>query len=290
MKAHWLSIFQPPAGDGSRLVFDGVQEAETIVHGRLLSGGREVARVANGVVSFTRADNWDSDTINRFRKERLVERNWQSAVSRASQPPSATFCDAMASGRGPILEVAAGPGGGNMPGILHRNADAMLLVNDSSDGVLSLWQQFFDEEGVGSNVCFAAFDATKMPIAANAIAAISNVGGFGNIDIEGGPEMAVQEVSRVLRPGGRVYSFELMISPEDLRNMPAELRRRLSHVPLAGGIGPALEANGLSIEVRQVSYCRMADPEQDGIAKLAQGHGVKLRLNSEVIRARKPTG
>jgi L-2-hydroxyglutarate oxidase LhgO len=34
----------------------------------------------------------------------------------------------------------------------------------------------------------------------------------------------------------------------------------------------------------------MADPEQDGIAKLAQGHGVKLRLNSEVIRARKPDG
>jgi len=290
MKAHWLSIFESPAHDDSPLTFDRAQEGGAIAQGRLLAAGREVAQVVDGVVSFVRSDDWDPDTVERFREEGLIERNWRNGVANASQPPWASFCDAMASGDGPILEIAAGPGGGNMPGILHRNADAMLLVNDSSPGVLSLWRQFLAERGLGANTCLAAFDATEMPVRNDVVAAISNVAGFGNIDREGGTEMAVQEACRALRPGGRVYSFELMVHPEDLCNMPLELRRRLSHAPLAGGIADALKANGLCIEMRKVSFCRMADPAQDGVAELALKYGIEFRWDREVVEAVKPPG
>jgi SAM-dependent methyltransferase len=121
------------------------------------------------------------------RRQELFNDPWLQGLGRRIARPAGT-----------ILELAAGPGGGNLISILHSAPATMVLVNDISRIVLEEWQRVLQEEDAGENVALAAFDARCMPLRSASIDAVSN--GFGIANIPGYDDV-LREIYRVLRPG-----------------------------------------------------------------------------------------
>ena len=173
-----------------------------------------------------------------------------------------------------------------MPPVLDRNPEAQLLVNDISIDVLQLWREFLMEEGLGSRVCLAAFDARDRVLRSGSIAAVS----LGLDDIEH-CDRAAHEVSRTLVPGGVLFTMNLVVRPRDWTRMPTKQRTEWEQrLPgLVSGYRQLVEQAGLCIEWHKIEPGRELDPDEGGLPQDAAKYGVTLRVNFEYIKARKPS-
>ncbi len=277
MNAAYLSCFQLPSDVQAPLAFEGERQGDELLNGRILAGGQVAGRVENGVAVFGEAQtHWSAGKIEKLRRERTIARSWKRETGK--------FCEELAAIDGVILEIAAGPGGGNLPPVLHRNRRARMIVNDVSPGVLQLWRELLAEIGEGPNVCFAAFDACEPFLRAGSIAAVSGPGALGNIEH---PGKALREVRRALQPRGILFVADSFLTPDDWPRMPAECREWLEQIPGMAGWAGLVEQAGLAVEFRTVVPGRPLDPENDGLAVRAAEFGAILNVDYEYIKARR---
>jgi len=94
----------------------------------------------------------------------------------------------------------------------------------------------------------------------------------------------------VLKPGGVLFSVEVIVDPDGWNRMPEEVRnvREENFLILVRGSEELLRQAGLSVELRKLVPGRRLVPGQDGIADVAAEHGVTLYAAFEYIKARKP--
>jgi SAM-dependent methyltransferase len=250
--------------------------------------GGECWPIVNSIPDFVRREEPD-----RFgeqgREEHWVERNWQG---RQMDDPSdwlARFGREIAQAGGVILEIAAGPGGGNVPPIMCADDGATVLVNDLSRMILEDWQRALREAGVGPTVAFAAFDACRMPLRPNSIDVVASLGGISNIP---GYPRAVKEIHRVLRPGGRLFSLDLVVNREDWSKVPAGVRARweTSSPALTRGFETLFAEHGFIVLRSDWVGQRELDPNEGGLPQEADRYGVRLRVTNNVLAASKPGG
>ena len=273
-----------------QLRFSGERNGGKLINGAIFAGQLEVGRVNDGVAAFVeRSNNWPSEAkaIEELRSAGQLGWSWKNGISRGQgHPVIREWCDVLAAVDGVVLEVAAGPDGGNLAPVLDRNPAARLLVNDVWEGLLALWSEFLAERQF-PNVCLAAFDARDMPIRDARVAAVSSQLGFGSIE---GARCAMGDAYRVLVPGGLLLSMNFLLDPADWARMPQELaqewEKRLPGLVL--GEANLLRETGFAIESCEVMGGRALDPDEGGLPKEAAGHGIQLHVCYEYVRARKP--
>jgi ubiquinone/menaquinone biosynthesis C-methylase UbiE len=81
--------------------------------------------------------------------------------------------------------------------------------------------EYFSKKKIGSNVCFAAFDATCMPIRSEAFDIVVSAGGFGNIS---GTDRAINEAFRILKRGSSMFMADGTINEEDFSQFPRKVQ------------------------------------------------------------------
>lgn len=186
-------------------------------------GEREMFPVMDGIPIFIppQEQTWPERALKEMLEGRWIENNWNHCGESMPDDKSklSEFAMRMAEGKGLILDVGSGPGGGFVPRVLHIDREATVLMDDLGYGVLHEWQRILRDKGL-PNVSFALFDARKMPLGSNSLDAVSDVGGFGNIE---GSGEAIKEVYRVLKPGGTLFSYNDMVVREDFLKLPKDL-------------------------------------------------------------------
>ena len=287
MKTSWLSLFQQSSNPSAELRFVGMEKGDEVWDGKIIADGEEIGTVCQGVASFVEPGyNWSAESIQRLKESQQITHSWDNSIRHAEQMPLiGAFCEELSTVEGVILEVAAGPGGGNTPAVLVRNPEAQIILNDISHDVLQLWWEFLTEKGDGQNVYPVAFDAREPLLREEGIAMVSNKAGFGNV-IDG--DRALQEVYRSLMPGGCLFSFELIVNAEKWVKIPEEPRVEWEkNSPLLLGCMSSIRKAGFTIERHEITPGRPFVPEEDGIAQFAEKHGVILHARFEYIKARK---
>lgn len=251
---------------------------------------RHVYAVLNGIPNFVApsVEAWTEEEMEEVRKGNWIERNWrsQTAKMRESKSRRVEFCRRIAESDGIVLDVASGPGGGTVPGILHFNPEAKVLMNDLGIRVLQEWQAFLRGSQIRSNVGFAAFDATCTPIRSGVFDAVTSSGGFGNIP---GTDKALQEASRVLKLGGTLFMADGTLKEEDFSKFPKEVQSKWNaRFPSSiGGYRGMLRDAGLSITSYEEVGVGTISPDESELGKLAARHGISLRFVGCYVEAEK---
>ncbi|MDR3708878.1 MAG: methyltransferase domain-containing protein [Capsulimonadaceae bacterium] len=277
---------------GQPCEFTGTRTGDELLDGALVADGREIGKVRRGIAAFPSAHDEREPSIQAFveacRKGNWISHNWQNEQDCSQIPGRARLCDELSAIDGPILEIAAGPGGGNLSPILHRFPNASIVVNDILTPFLEIWQDQLVSMGVGPRVSFAAFDARLSPLSENSLSAISSNGGFSNI--VGDKSQAVREAVRVLKLGGRLCISEGLLDIDELIRLPVELRDdyQLEMCLAKTGWGSLFEEAGLRIIWHDTTQGRALTPENDGVAVEAAKHGVTLHMRFEYVIAEKP--
>jgi len=180
-----------------------------------LIGKRARYRVIRGIADFIGCSCPEGPIFNKFGLFiRLWDDLWEiSEIRRA--------CKDVACFDGPLLEVAAGPGGGFVPGLLRAKPDLIILMSDIDIRVLEDWRCFSSKSKTSANdkigrisLSFSSFDAQKMPLRDDSFSAVTSLGGFNNIDSN--QVRAAKEAFRVLRSGGLLYVLEGWFSKEEI--------------------------------------------------------------------------
>ena len=289
MKASYLSVFSYPDQPLVNLQFAGIQEGEDLLNGKILADKDVVGEVKNGILILVNPDQeWETKRLGELREGGYIPRNWDNEISGSKRNSRRRgFCDELATIDGFILEVGTGPGGGNMCPVLERNPEALIIANDITLAPLRLWEEFFKTEGLGTHVCFAAFDAREKVLRDGSIAAVSSSGGFSNITQSA---KAIQAANKALRPDGMCFMMESRVHSDDWAQMPED-RRRFWEERLFGlveGYEDLVHQAGFLIESKEIIPVGVYDPEGSGLARDAAKHGVKLRRSIEYLKARKP--
>jgi SAM-dependent methyltransferase len=229
--------------DEKELIFIGEGKQDRWEEGHLQTQeGTVVARVVNGIPRFVedKDDLWgnEEDVEEQLKnsgyegKEALINRNWNTAVKQWNcMHVRYDWINKIIKHDGIILEVACGPGGGNMPYILQANPEAHLLSNDIGWWVVNEWKKFYDKKSI-KNIGFAQFDMTKCPIKSNTIDAVTSSGGFGNIS---NTHLALKEAFRILKPNGKLYMLDSDLDMEVFNKLPiSEKEEWIKHQPITG--------------------------------------------------------
>ena len=106
-------------------------------------------------------------------------------------------------GRERLLDVCAGTADVAIRGA--RYGAARVIGVDFSGAMLVHGLEKVKQAGLGSRVHLVRGDATALPVAAGSVEAATIAFGIRNVQR---PEVACQELSRVLRPGGRLAILE----------------------------------------------------------------------------------
>ena len=289
MKDCHLRLFQCPSDSSYSLTFKGERNEDDLLDGRILAEQKEVGHICNGIASFGQpAETWDGESMARLRQSGQIARGWDNSIQQAMVFPHwGDLCDNLAAVEGTILEVAAGPGGGQMPAVLTRNPNAQILVNDASVGILALWQDLLVKRASGTRVSLAAFDARVGVLRDSSISAVSSCAGFGNVE---GSAEGIDEICRALRPSGIICAVEFVVDPDDWQKMPDEERDRFESLlpTFTKGLAPILADKGFMLQTHELTPGRKMVPEEDGIAARAAQYGVTLHANFEYVSACKP--
>jgi SAM-dependent methyltransferase len=224
VRAEYLSFFMSPCCPKADLTFVGARDDEKLVRGQVFARGRYIACVDGGVLSFPRSvTNWSTNDLKRLWESGGIARCWNMGIQNGTRNRHRRlFCEALASTSGVILEIGAGPGGGNLAPVLSLNPEARVIVNDLSPQILDLWRRFLAKKRPNSDLCFAAFDARQQVIRSFSLSAVSSCGGIGGIvytcsqsNAAWVARKALLAAARALRPGGVFFLNEFVINPDD---------------------------------------------------------------------------
>ncbi len=279
----------------------------------LNQAGNRVGRVENGVIHFqdhaeSETTVWPESSLARLREEGRIRHNWTNEWEHARNTPErARLCELALETGGPILDIASGPGGGNLSPLLHMNPGAPLIISDIQPQILHMWREHLEKisgytvytggpKAVSDSfrVCFAAFDACHIPIMDNSVACISSHGGLSNL--VGHMERATGEIARVLQPEGLLVVTDMEFTGETIERLPDKLRKTwsdasslLSHFCSGGGWRTILARAGLEVLEDTVAGQRTLRAENDsGLARMALQYGVTLDVEFHYMVATKP--
>jgi ubiquinone/menaquinone biosynthesis C-methylase UbiE/uncharacterized protein YbaR (Trm112 family) len=282
-------LFVTPA-DHQPLRYEGTTGKGRWKDGVLIAiGSGSSYPVNDGIPDFVSSsvEAWTQSDIEEIRKGDWIRRNWESQVAEAQGTSRrVAFFKLMAERDGIILDVASGPGGGNMPGTVYYNSEAKVLMNDLGARVLREWRNYLKDRGLGNNVCLAAFDATNMPIRSNSFDMVTSRGGFSNI-----PEThkAIKEAHRILKQTGTLLIIEGEMTKTSLSQLPEKVLNKWKKAFPHLGVSyeKMLKDSGFSI----VSYCkgqeRALTPDEAELPRLANKYGVTLHTAEYYIHAEK---
>jgi SAM-dependent methyltransferase len=108
-------------------------------------------------------------------------------------------------GVGELLELGAGPGF-LAAEIGTRNRDVEVTALNSTGGMVQAAEARVHHAGVGRQVKVVRGDATDIPFPNDAFDCVISLGGLQHWSA---PELALAEIYRVLRPGGKVLLYNL---------------------------------------------------------------------------------
>lgn len=178
---------------------------------------------------------------------------------------------------GLILELGAGPGGGLMPWILFEKHDANIIVSDISPTVVNEWKRIFDNDFFPPNICYAALDSCDLPFEDNSIDVIS-IGGFNNT--VGDRVKAINEIYRVLKPGGMYVATDACVTKENLKLLPENVQKIM--LEKIGFIFEDYYEATMAAGFKKIDNTVMGEGTTKGdrstIADLAEELGVELTL------------
>jgi len=285
-------------GDHRPLVYEGEIDAG----GHWTDG---VLRTENGDVSFPVEDGiprfhldndgWDDEELrNRdLRKagvedpDAIIERNWDGMTGSDWVRKHEDQLRRVLETGGPIIEIAAGPGGGMTSMLLTLDPRASVVMNDIGLWPLRQWQRLARRKGCWPNLRFAQFDATRMPITSNSIPVVVSWGGISNVHRS---DRALREVLRILRRGGRFFGIESQCSIQvTAQSLPEALDAFHAEFPSEKTDFQALLAS-IGFSPINVSYEseRPVIPGEGGLADFAEKYKVDARLRFYRIEAVKP--
>lgn len=280
-----LSMLASPLVPHEPLRFKGSKVEERLQDGILCAGRHVVGYVESGVASLVAPElNWPAESVNQAKAGKWVQNGWQH-WSRGDIPRQAReFADEIAS-VGPLLEIGCGPGGGLTPGVLQRNRDARVVMNELSLRLLQLWQDHLRGESTGANVLFVAYDATIQGVVRpNTVYAISSWYGVGST---GDPDQALAAAYRAAAPGALLRFADLVVDPDEWKRLPESFRASWAEI-VCDGWPERLTNAGFVVESREFVSGPLMDPDEGGLPREAYALGFRLHKNFEYVRARKP--
>jgi hypothetical protein len=282
-----LGILASPLAPGEELCFEG-READGLLQDGLLCAGRHVVGyVESGVASLVAPDlNWPVESISKAKAGKWVENAWRRWRRDDVSHQMCEFADELADA-GTVLEVGCGPGGGLTPGVLQRNPDARVIMNELSIRLLHLWRAHLRRAHTGANVLFVAYDASMLGVLRpNTVQAIANSHGFGSTE---DPDQALLAAYCAAAPGALVRFTDLVVDPEEWRRLPESFRQKWSKI-VCDGWCERLTKAGFEIESHELVNGPLMDPDEGGLPSEANALGFRLHKSFEYIRARKPYG
>lgn len=231
------------------------------------------------------ADFWPKASLRALDAGSWIASSWENEWKQTQASQARLRLCRMALQQGaPILELAAGAGGGNLAPLLHLSPQARLLVNDLESRLLTRWASFLADLRLGQNAVFAAFDACEMPLRDASLGCISAIGGFGSL--LGSQIAALRECARTLKPGGRLLIGEMVLSGDSLSSLPTALRQSWEGMPWLLGQGElALNEAGFSLDEHWVEGGRRLDGQHDGLAEEAGRFGLALAVEYHYLVA-----
>jgi SAM-dependent methyltransferase len=232
------------------------------------------------------SNNWSREGIQRLVEGDWIRHNWENENQQSESGIRKQFCDELSDTDGIVLEIAAGPGGGNLSPMLHRDASKEIIVNDISSAILRLWQDFLCKKAIGNQVLLAAFDARRHIFNDDAIAAISSMAGLSET---GDADNVLSNCYKALVPGGALFCFEHVVDSGDWERIPTKERQEWeSKIPgFICGYRDVISSHGFSIEIYNRECGRTLDKDQGDIAFMASRYDVELHTTWEWIKARK---
>jgi len=272
------------------LLYEGTLDGDKWNNGVLKTAdGRHLYNVVDGIPNFVEPSikAWTEEEMEEIKRGNWIKRNWKSQIQKIqAKSRRAEFCQRIAENDGIILDVASGPGGGAVPGIIYFNPEAKVLMNDLGIRVVQEWRSFLRKKKIGLNVCFAAFDATCMPIRSEAFDIVVSSGGFGNIP---GTDKAIQETFRILKRGGNLFMADGTIRGKDFSQFPKEVQERWKALfpALVDGYKKILKGAGFSIKSYEEIGLGTIKPDESELGKVAEKHGITLHSVGCYIQAEK---
>ena len=233
---------------------------------------------------------WTDAKLRELDKTAAIAANWERQWAYAQDNPHyLRFCKKIASCGGAIIEVAAGPGGGNLSPLLHLNPQANLLVNDLEPGIVDRWQTFLSAELPEAQVEFGVFDVCDMSLPSDSYACISSSGGLSTM--LGAHAVALRECARVLRPNGLVFAHEMALTAKCLKTMPQALRDEFVYHPwLFRDWIKLFVAAGFSILSEEAIGTRVLHRDEGPLAIDADRYNAEIEVEWAIIVAAKREG
>jgi len=110
----------------------------------------------------------------------------------------------------PFMEIACGPGMGMAPVILMKNPSIPCLATDACSKIIKAWRNYINQNLPEYNISLASFSVLDMPIKDNSFDYVTSLLGIGSTrNGEAGKIKAINEVYRVLKPGGYFIANEI---------------------------------------------------------------------------------
>lgn len=272
-------LFEHRFGAGG-VIFRGGARDGTWFAGELLDpAGRRL--------DFHGEELWPEEKI-RPNEEQWVPQSWDHewACATGRYRYRLDLCRAALALGEPIVELAAGPGGGQLAPFLRLYPRAPVVANDIDWRILRGWRRFLAKQLPDHGAEFAAFDIRRMPFGDRTAACFSSCGGITNVP---GSGQVLAECVRCLIPGGLLLAQETGLTADSRECLPEGLRRQVDyHSPyISRGWRALLEEASFRVEQFSLAGEREMDPEQDGLAHDAARFGVRLRMEFMYFVARR---
>ena len=287
MLKEFRKIFVDPI-DYSPLSFEGELRNGCWYDGYLRSSSGKEWPVQEGIPNFIRTEvpraRWTDEHIKELLDNGIYEQNWKNG-HRVLSEVGAGFAEACqeAADRGcPIIDIASGPGGGFMPPLLVLNPETIVMATDAGTPVVHGWKEYFDSKGITLPICFAAFDAMKMPLASNSVEVITSSVGFTSVSE---PLTAFQEAARILGDDGIIYAAEAAIEREGLEVLSSKMgwdfEAKFGH-RFKMTLTEIFDESGLKILKEKPYFRRRIRPDDNEYAEAACKIGIELWLGGNV--------
>ena len=199
----------------------------------------------------------------------------------------ASFAEELAESDGIMLDVFCGYRGGLVPGVLQRDPDHRIIVNDTSTERLNQYGEFFRRRKIAPEVRLAAYDPLRPALRPASVRNLSSIWGFSNWMQS---DSTLDTAYDVLEPGGRIYLIEGKTDLARFNTLPTEFQKRWR--PVLAGLEESwrskVESAGFEIEHYEEAGYRRLDPDEGGFPNEAAKYGCSVYTSCEIIRAGKP--